>query len=72
MELHKVKLLQRIADESEIEFKAARLEYINERLAMDVRPVRIAEDLGISRSLLNVLLRETREPRQEPATATAD
>ena len=65
MELHKVKLLQRIASEAESEFKTARLEYIVERLGMDVRPVRIAEDLGVSKQYLNVLLKEERQQQQE-------
>lgn len=65
MELHRVKLLQRIASEAESEFKTARLEYIVERLGMDVRPVRIAEDLGVSKQYLNVLLKEERQQQQE-------
>lgn len=61
MELNAVKLLQRVSEEAVADFRAARMEYIRERIDMGVRPTRIAEDLGISKQNLNFILREMRQ-----------
>ena len=70
MELLKVKLLQRVAEQADLDFRAARWTYIQEHLDMDVKQARIAEDLDISRQYLNVLIKEASpQPATEPTEA---